>query len=84
MCIRDRLMTALAFIIGLMPLVIAPGAGANSRVHLGTTVLSGMLAATVFGILIIPGLYVMFQGMAEKSGSWIRGMRGDSGVKTPK
>ena len=80
---RAVLMTALAFIIGLMPLVIATGAGANSRVHLGTTVLSGMLAATIFGILIIPGLYVMFQGMAEKSGSWIRGMRGDSGVKTP-
>jgi len=42
-----------------------------------------MLAATVFGILLIPGLYVMFQGMAEKSGSWIRGMRGKHGVKTP-
>jgi hydrophobe/amphiphile efflux-1 (HAE1) family protein len=80
---RAVLMTALAFIIGLMPLVIATGAGANSRVHLGTTVLSGMLAATIFGILIIPGLYVMFQGMAEKSGSWIKGMRGKPGVKTP-
>ena len=45
--------------------------------------LGGMLAATVFGILLIPGLYVMFQGMAEKSGSWIKGMRGKPGVKTP-
>ena len=80
---RAVLMTALAFIIGLMPLVIATGAGANSRIHLGTTVLGGMLAATVFGILLIPGLYVMFQGMAEKSGSWIKGMRGKPGVKTP-
>lgn len=73
---RAVLMTALAFIIGLLPLVIATGAGANSRVHLGTTVLSGMLAATLFGILVIPGLYVMFQGMAEGSGRWVRRLRG--------
>jgi len=72
---RAVLMTALAFIIGLMPLVVATGAGANSRIHLGTTVLSGMLAATIFGILVIPGLYVMFQGMAEKTGSWVKGLR---------
>jgi multidrug efflux pump subunit AcrB len=43
---RAVLMTALAFIIGLLPLVLATGAGANSRVHLGFTVLGGMLAAT--------------------------------------
>ncbi len=78
---RAVLMTALAFIIGLMPLVIATGAGANSRVHLGTTVLSGMLAATLFGILVIPGLYVLFQGMAEKSGAWVRGIRGKPEAK---
>jgi hydrophobe/amphiphile efflux-1 (HAE1) family protein len=68
---RAVLMTALAFIIGLLPLVLATGAGANSRVHLGFTVLGGMLAATLFGILLIPGLYVMFQGIGDKIGVWI-------------
>jgi hypothetical protein len=65
---RAVLMTALAFIIGLLPLVLATGAGANARIHLGFTVLGGMLAATLFGILLIPGLYVMFQGIGDKIG----------------
>jgi multidrug efflux pump subunit AcrB len=64
---RAVLMTAIAFIIGLIPLVIATGAGAESRIHLGFTVLGGMVAATVFGILVIPGLYVLFQWMGDKS-----------------
>jgi hydrophobe/amphiphile efflux-1 (HAE1) family protein len=68
---RAVLMTALAFIIGLLPLVLATGAGANSRIHLGFTVLGGMLAATIFGILVIPGLYVMFQWIGDKIGAWI-------------
>ena len=68
---RAVLMTAIAFIVGLLPLVLATGAGANARVHLGFTVLGGMLAATLFGILLIPGLYVMFQGIGDKIGEWI-------------
>jgi multidrug efflux pump subunit AcrB len=68
---RAVLMTAFAFIIGLLPLVTATGAGANSRIHLGFTVLGGMLAATIFGILVIPGLYVMFQWIGDKIGSVI-------------
>ena len=68
---RAVLMTAIAFIVGLLPLVVATGAGANARVHLGFTVLGGMLAATLFGILLIPGLYVMFQGIGDKIGVWI-------------
>jgi multidrug efflux pump subunit AcrB len=64
---RAVLMTAIAFIIGLVPLVIATGAGANSRIHLGFTVLGGMVAATVFGILIVPGLYVLFQWIGDKA-----------------
>ncbi|MEA3639469.1 MAG: multidrug efflux RND transporter permease subunit [Lamprobacter sp.] len=68
---RAVLMTALAFIIGLLPLVMATGAGANSRIHLGFTVLGGMLAATIFGILVIPGLYVMFQWIGDKIGALI-------------
>jgi hydrophobe/amphiphile efflux-1 (HAE1) family protein len=64
---RAVLMTAIAFIIGLIPLVIATGAGAASRIHLGFTVLGGMVAATIFGILVIPGLYVLFQWIGDKS-----------------
>jgi multidrug efflux pump subunit AcrB len=64
---RAVVMTAIAFIIGLVPLVIATGAGANSRVHLGFTVLGGIAAATLFGILIIPGLYVLFQLIGDKA-----------------
>jgi len=52
-------------------LVLATGAGANSRIHLGFTVLGGMLAATIFGILVIPGLYVMFQWIGDKIGGLI-------------
>jgi hydrophobe/amphiphile efflux-1 (HAE1) family protein len=69
---RAVLMTALAFIIGLLPLVLATGAGANARVHLGFTVLGGMLAATLVGILLIPGLYVMFQWIGDSVGALIR------------
>jgi hydrophobe/amphiphile efflux-1 (HAE1) family protein len=68
---RAVLMTALAFIVGLLPLVLATGAGANARVHLGFTVLGGMLAATIFGILLIPGLYVMFQWIGDRVGELI-------------
>ncbi|WP_281397169.1 efflux RND transporter permease subunit [Kaustia mangrovi] len=65
---RAVLMTAIAFILGVVPLVTATGAGAASRVSIGVTVLSGMTAATLFGILVIPGLYVLFQWLGEKIG----------------
>jgi len=65
---RAVLMTAFAFILGLFPLVTATGAGAVSRVVLGITVLGGMLAATVVGIILIPGLYVMFQYIGDFCG----------------
>ncbi len=62
---RAVMMTALSFILGVLPLVLATGAGAASRVSVGMTVFSGMLAATVIGVAIIPALYVMFQRMRE-------------------
>jgi len=52
--LRPILMTAFAFILGVLPLVISKGAGANSRQILGTTVIGGMLAATLIAIFIIP------------------------------
>jgi len=62
---RAVLMTAFTFILGVMPMVIATGAGANSRRAIGTTVFSGMTLATVFGIVLLPALYVVFQTLRE-------------------
>jgi hydrophobe/amphiphile efflux-1 (HAE1) family protein len=62
---RAVMMTALAFILGVLPLVFASGAGAASRVSVGMTVFGGMLAATAVGILFIPVLYVFFERMRE-------------------
>jgi HAE1 family hydrophobic/amphiphilic exporter-1 len=63
---RAVLMTALSFVLGVLPLVFASGAGAGSRVSLGLTVLSGMLAATIFGTLLVPYFYLLVQRMREK------------------
>jgi HAE1 family hydrophobic/amphiphilic exporter-1 len=63
---RPILMTALSFVFGTIPLVIATGAGANSRRDLGTAVFGGMLMATIIGILMIPVFYVAVQAVTEK------------------
>jgi hydrophobe/amphiphile efflux-1 (HAE1) family protein len=67
---RPVLMTAFTFIFGVAPMVIATGAGAGSRRAIGTTVFSGMLAATLFGIFLIPALYYIFQTIGEKGSAW--------------
>jgi HAE1 family hydrophobic/amphiphilic exporter-1/multidrug efflux pump len=64
--LRPILMTSLAFILGTLPLALASGAGAGSRSVLGTTVVFGMLAATIIGIFIIPVFYVIIAGVAER------------------
>jgi len=63
---RAVLMTAFSFILGVFPLVIAEGAGAASRQAIGVTVFSGMVAATLLGIFLIPSLYAGFQGLRER------------------
>lgn len=63
---RPILMTAFTFILGVVPLVIATGAGAVARRSLGTTVFSGMLAATIIGVLMIPVFYVVIQSIGDK------------------
>jgi multidrug efflux pump subunit AcrB len=63
---RAVMMTSFAFIAGLIPLVIAEGAGMMSRRGVGTAVFGGMLAAAVLGIFLIPLLYVVFQWTREK------------------
>ena len=65
---RAVLMTAIAFILGAVPLLLSTGAGAASRISIGTTVVGGMLFATVFGIMIIPGLYALFGWLGERLG----------------
>jgi hydrophobe/amphiphile efflux-1 (HAE1) family protein len=62
---RAVMMTAISFILGMIPLVLATGAGANARQALGVTILGGMLAATTVGIMSIPGLYVVIQRFVE-------------------
>ncbi|MCB1489663.1 MAG: efflux RND transporter permease subunit, partial [Bauldia sp.] len=68
---RAVMMTAFAFILGVLPLALATGAGAGSRRSVGVTVLGGMLAATVIGVLFIPVLWVFFARMRE----WTRKRR---------
>src|SRR5436305_336306 len=65
---RPVMMTSFAFIFGLLPLVIATGAGALSRRAVGTPVFGGMIAASLVGIFVIPVLYVTFQWLRERSG----------------
>jgi len=67
---RPVLMTAFTFILGVLPMVIATGAGAGSRRAIGTTVFSGMLVSTMFGIFLIPALYYIFQAAREKGTAW--------------
>jgi len=65
---RAILMTAFSFILGVIPLVIASGAGAESRKSLGTAVFGGMLVGTLVGLFLTPVLYLVIQRMAEKFG----------------
>jgi hydrophobic/amphiphilic exporter-1 (mainly G- bacteria), HAE1 family len=64
--LRPILMTSFAFIAGLLPLMIATGAGAIGNRTIGTAAAGGMLFGTVFGVIIIPGLYVAFASISEK------------------
>ena len=58
-------MTALTTLLGTLPMMLASGAGAASRNHLGTTEFWGMFASVSFGILLVPGLYALFQTWRE-------------------
>ncbi|ESU19052.1 hydrophobe/amphiphile efflux-1 (HAE1) family transporter [Flavobacterium cauense R2A-7] len=62
---RPILMTSFAFIAGLIPLIIASGAGAIGNRTIGASALGGMLFGTVFGVVIVPGLYYIFGSLAE-------------------
>jgi len=62
---RPILMTSFAFIAGLIPLIIASGAGAIGNHTIGASALGGMLFGTIFGVIIVPGLYYIFGSMAD-------------------
>jgi HAE1 family hydrophobic/amphiphilic exporter-1 len=63
---RPILMTSFAFILGVMPLVFATGAGANSRKSIGISVSSGMLASTCLAVLFVPSFFVVIQSFEER------------------
>ena len=63
---RPILMTAFAFILGVTPLLSASGAGAEGRKVMGMAVFSGMLVATILGVLIVPALYIMIEKIGKK------------------
>ena len=58
-------MTSFAFVAGLIPLVIATGPGAIGNRTIGSCALGGMLFGTIFGVIIVPGLYYVFGKLAE-------------------
>ena len=65
--LRPILMTSLAFILGVLPLVFAQGAGRAGRHSVGTTVMGGMLAATTLNLIFIPVLYLLVKGRGERA-----------------
>ena len=76
--LRPILMTSLAFIFGCVPLWVATGAGAAARKVMGTTVIAGMLLATIFGIFVVPTLFVVVEKLANKK---LRGKGAEVGHK---
>lgn len=63
---RAIMMTVIAFVLGVLPLVLAHGAGANSRMSVGNTVFGGMLAAGFIGTLLTPSFYVLVQSLVDR------------------
>ena len=74
---RSVMMTALSFVIGVFPMVVATGAGAGSRRAIGITTFWGMLAATILGVMFIPCLYAAFQRLAEWTNFHAKRLLGD-------
>ena len=75
--LRPILMTSFAFILGVVPLVTATGAGANSRISLGLCVFSGMIASTCLAVLFVPSFFTVLQRFEE------RGKEGQGSAKQP-
>jgi HAE1 family hydrophobic/amphiphilic exporter-1/multidrug efflux pump len=65
---RAVMMTAVSFILGILPLILSSGAGAGARQAVGVTIFGGMVAATTIGLLLTPGLYFVIQRLTERLG----------------
>ncbi|WP_338377535.1 efflux RND transporter permease subunit [uncultured Flavobacterium sp.] len=77
--LRPILMTSFAFILGLMPLMLAKGAGAVGNNAIGTGAIGGMLIGTILGVFVIPVLFIIFQGLQERvSSKTIETTKGDT------
>jgi HAE1 family hydrophobic/amphiphilic exporter-1 len=72
--LRPILMTSLAFILGVVPLITATGAGSEARKVMGMAVFSGMIVATIIGLILIPSMYVLITRLSGKKSA-----RTDSG-----
>ncbi len=72
---RAVMMTNIAFILGLLPLVFARGAGAGSRNSIGVSVFGGMMAVAFIGSILVPAFFVMINVMKEKSAAYINSLR---------
>jgi hydrophobe/amphiphile efflux-1 (HAE1) family protein len=81
--LRPILMTSLAFILGVVPLVVSFGAGAEMRQSLGTAVFAGMLGVTLFGLAFTPVFYVISTGLAELRFKWRKKDIEDASTFTP-
>jgi HAE1 family hydrophobic/amphiphilic exporter-1 len=64
--LRPILMTSFAFILGILPLVIASGAGSSSRHSLGTPVFGGMILSTVLNLVLVPVIYVVISNIRDR------------------
>jgi multidrug efflux pump subunit AcrB len=80
---RPLMMTALAFLLGVLPLLFATGAGAVSRYFVGVTVIGGMLFAAAIAVFFIPVLYVFFQSLREGVKTKLFGMDPDRAAGIP-
>jgi HAE1 family hydrophobic/amphiphilic exporter-1 len=76
---RPIVMTSLAFILGVVPLVLASGAGASARVSIGITVFTGMIASTCLAVLFVPPFFAVVQRFEE----WRKGHKGLSPAGRP-
>ena len=78
--LRPILMTSFAFILGVVPLVLATGAGAEMRQSLGTAVFFGMLGVTVFGLIFTPVFYVVIRRVFAARRPRVSAVEGGVGV----
>ena len=73
--LRPILMTSIAFILGVLPLVLSRGPGYEMREALGVAVFFGMIGVTVFGLLFTPSFYVITKMLGERTTGWTRSLR---------